>query len=48
MDYEFVMTIIFLIVLMTIQLTLNKILKELKDIRVKMDRIENKSRKYDD
>ncbi len=48
MDYEFVMTIIFLIVLMTIQLTLNKILKELKDIRVKMDRIENKSQKYDD
>lgn len=48
MDYEFIMTIIFLIVLMTIQLTLNKILRELKDIRVKMDRIENKNQKYDD
>ena len=48
MDYEFIMTIIFLIVLMTIQLTLNKILRELKDIRVKMDRIESKNQKYDD
>ena len=44
MDFEFVMILIFLIILMTIELTLNKILKELKDIRIKMEKIENKEK----
>lgn len=48
MDNNFVMTMIFLIVLITIQLTLNKILQELRNIRIKIDKLENdKIRKID-
>lgn len=41
MNYNFVITMIFLIILITIQLTLNKILQELINIRIKIDKLEN-------
>lgn len=37
MKYDFLVTVIFLIVLISIQLTLNKILIELKRIKEKID-----------
>lgn len=42
MDFEFVIIMIFLIIFMSIEITLNKILRELKEIRIKFDKIEEK------
>ncbi|WP_176686355.1 MULTISPECIES: hypothetical protein [Peptoniphilus] len=47
MDFKFIAIIIFLVILITIQFTLNKILRELKIISMKLDRINYEEGKYD-